>query len=269
MTEAAPKATWDGEDLMIVAGSRLLQNHSVVFAGVGAPLLASALANRLHCPDLTIVLEGGFIGPRMLPGKLPISTNEMRAAHRSVMLTGIIDAFLYSQRGCYDYGFVGAAQIDRFGNVNTSVIGTMDRPKVRLPGSGGANDIASSCRELLVITRHEARRFVERVDFITSPGYLEGGDAREHAGLVLGRPRWVITDLAVLGFEPQTKEMRLEKVQPGVTVEQVASATGFALIISDTVAELDPPTDEEMQTLASLRGTATLAGQEKEKVVTG
>jgi glutaconate CoA-transferase subunit B len=240
---------------MIVAGSRHLQNHSVVFAGVGAPLLASVLAQRLHAPDLTIVLEGGFIGPRMLPGKLPISTNEMRAAHGSVMLTGIIDAFLYSQRGCYDYGFVGAAQIDRYGNVNTSVIGTMDRPKVRLPGSGGANDIVSSCRELFVITRHEARRFVERVDFVTSPGYLDGGDARERAGLVLGRPTWVITDLAVLGFEPETKRMRLEKLQPGVSTDQVVAATGFELVIAESVEELSPPTDEELRTLASLRGT--------------
>jgi glutaconate CoA-transferase, subunit B len=260
--------TWDGEDLMIVAGSRLLQNHSVVFAGVGAPLLASALAHRRHCPDLTIVLEGGFIGPRMVPGKLPISTNEMRAAHGSVMLTGIIDTFLYSQRGCYDYGFVGAAQIDRYGNVNTSVIGTMERPKVRLPGSGGANDIVSSCRELFVITRHEPRRFVERVDFITSPGYLEGGDSRERAGLVLGRPTWVITDLAVLGFDPQTKTMRLEKLQPGATVDQVRAATGFELLVADEVTDLDPPTEDELQTLRLLRDAVVPTGTAKEKVVT-
>jgi glutaconate CoA-transferase, subunit B len=260
--------TWEGEDLMIVAGSRLLQNHSVVFAGVGAPLLASALAHRMHCPDLTIVLEGGFIGPRMVPGKLPISTNEMRAAHGSVMLTGIIDTFLYSQRGCYDYGFVGAAQIDRYGNVNTSVIGTMERPKVRLPGSGGANDIVSSCRELFVITRHEPRRFVERVDFITSPGYLDGGDSRERAGLVLGRPTWVITDLAVLGFDPETKAMRLEKVQPGVTVEQVRAATGFELVVPEPVSEVEPPTDEELQALRLLREAAVPAGTTKEKMVT-
>jgi glutaconate CoA-transferase subunit B len=264
----ATEPTWGGEELMIVAGSRLLEDHGVVFAGVGAPLLSSALAQRLHCPNLTIVLEGGFIGPRMVPGKLPISTNEMRAAHRSVMLTGIIDAFLYSQRGCYDYGFVGAAQVDRYGNVNTSVIGTMDRPKVRLPGSGGANDIVSSCRELFVVTRHEARRFVERVDFITSPGYLDGGDARERAGLTLGRPRWVITDLAVLGFEPESKRMRLERLQPGVTVERVRSATGFELVIPDSVPELDPPTEGELEALAFLRGTAVPAGRRTERMVT-
>ena len=260
--------TWDGEDLMIVAGSRLLQNHSVVFAGVGAPLLACALAHRLHCPDLTIVLEGGFIGPCMVPGKLPISTNEMRAAHSPVMLTGIIDAFLYSQRGCYDYGFVGAAQIDRYGNVNTSVIGTMERPKVRLPGSGGANDIVSSCREVFIITRHEPRRFVERVDFITSPGYLDGGDSRERAGLVLGRPTRVITDLAILGFEPESKKMRLDRVQPGVSVEQVTGATGFDLVVPDSVPELDPPTEEELETLQLLREAVPAVPAGEEKVAT-
>lgn len=260
--------SWNGEDLMIVAGSRLLENDRVVFAGVGAPLLASAMANRLRCPNLTIVLEGGFIGPRMMPGKLPISTNEMRAAHRSVMLTGIIDVFLYAQRGCYDYGFVGAAQIDSFGNVNTTVIGTAERPKVRLPGSGGANDIVSSCREVFIITRHELRRFVKRVDFITSPGYLDGGNSREQAGLVLGRPTRVITDLAILGFEPDSKRMRLEGLQPGVSVEQVTSETGFDLVIPNSVPELEPPTREELKTLNHLREVAmALPADETKKAV--
>ena len=157
---------------MTIAGSRLLRDGRVVFAGVGSPLEASVLAKRLHAPSLTIVLEGGSIGPRMLPGRLPVSTNEMRAAHDAFMLTSINDLFLYGQRGCYDYGFIGAGQLDQYGNVNTSYIGDPDHPKVRLPGSGGANDIVSSCREVMIMTRHEPRRFVERVDFITSPGYL-------------------------------------------------------------------------------------------------
>ena len=130
-------------ELMTIAGSRLLRDGRVVFAGVGAPLEASVLAKRLHAPSLTIVLEGGSIGPRMMPGKLPVSTNEMRAAHDAFMLTAITDLFLYAQRGCYDYGFIGAGQIDQYGNVNTSYIGDPDAPKVRLPGSGGANDIVS------------------------------------------------------------------------------------------------------------------------------
>jgi glutaconate CoA-transferase subunit B len=245
--------TWDGEDLMVVAAGRMLTGAKVVFAGVGAPLLASVLAQQLHAPDLTIVLEGGYIGPRMLPGKLPISTNEMRASRRSVMLTGIVDVFLLAQSGRFDHGIVGAAQIDRFGNVNTSFIGPVDHPKVRLPGSGGANDIVSSCREIFVITRHERRRFVERVDFITSPGYLDGGDARSRAGLTGAGPAAVVTDLGVLGFDPQTKRMRLDAVQPGVAVDDVVAATGFELLVPETVPELTPPTDDEVAALRRLR----------------
>jgi len=237
---------------MIVAGSRLLPDHSVVFAGVGAPLVASVLAQQLHAPHLTIVLEGGFIGPRMKPGKLPISTNEMRAAHHAVMHTGITDVFLYGQRGFYDFGFIGAAQIDRFGNVNTSIIGSGDQARTRLSGGGGANDIVSSCRQVMVLTKHERRRFVERVDFVTSPGNLQGADSRERAGLVFGRPTRVVTDLAVMGFDPETKRMTLEAAQSGVTVEEILDSTGFELLIPGPVAELAPPTGEELEALRVL-----------------
>jgi glutaconate CoA-transferase subunit B len=245
--------SWSREDAMIVAGSRRLRDGRVVFAGVGAPLLASILAQQLHAPDLTIVLEGGYIGPHMLPGKLPISTNEMRACRRASVLTGIVDVFLYAQRGCYDYGFVGAAQVDRFGNVNTSFIGGVQNPKVRLPGSGGANDIVSLCKEVFIITKHERRRFVERVDFVTSPGYLGGGSAREEAGLTRGRPVAVITDLATLGFDQDSKGMRLEELQPGVSVEEVLENTGFDLMVPDAVPTLDPPSHEELAALDRLR----------------
>lgn len=245
--------TVDPEDLMVVAGSRMLRNHRIVFAGVGAPLLASVLAQRLHAPDLTIVLEGGYIGPRMLQGKLPVSTNEMRGARRSVMLTGIVDTFLFAQRGRFDYGFVGAAQIDRYGNINTTLIGDPSRPKVRLPGSGGANDIVSSCREVLVITRHERRRFVERVDFVTSPGWIDGGESRLRAGLTNDGPTAVITDLAVLDFEPQSRRMRLAALQPGMTVDAVAEATGLELVIPSHVPRLPVPRPEELEALRLLR----------------
>lgn len=258
---------WTGEDAMIVAGSRLLADGSVVFAGVGAPLVASVLAQQMHAPDLTIVLEGGFIGPRMLPGALPISTNEMRGAHGSVMLAGIVDVFLLAQRGLFDVGFVGAAQIDPYGNLNTSLIGDPAAPKVRLPGSGGANDIVSSCREIFVITRHEGRRFVPRVDFVTSPGYLGGGDERERAGLARSRPSKVITDLAVLGFDPQTRRLRIEALQAGVRVEEVVESTGFELGVADQVEEVPPPTREEIEALARLTGARAdpvVAGTEVE-----
>lgn len=250
---------WTRDETMILAGSRLLLDNRVVFAGVGAPLVASVLAQQLHAPNLTIVLEGGFVGPRMLGGKLPISTNEMRAARHAVMLTGIVDVFLYSQRGLFDYGFVGAAQIDRYGNVNTSFIGTPERPKVRLPGSGGANDIVSLCREIFVMTKHERRRFVERVDFVTSPGYLEGGDSRERAGLRQGRPVCVLTDLAILGFDAESRRMRLDALQPGVSVDEVVDSTGFELLVPEPVPELPTPSEEELTALRRLQEGETPA----------
>jgi glutaconate CoA-transferase subunit B len=244
---------------MTVAGSRLLRDGCVVFAGVGAPLEASVLAKRLHAPALTIVLEGGSIGPRMVPGKLPVSTNEMRAAHDAFMLAGITDVFLYGQRGCYDYGFIGAGQIDQFGNVNTSFIGDPDRPKVRLPGSGGANDIVSSCREIVIMTRHERRRFVDRVDFITSPGYLTGPEARRRAGLVRSRPVAVVTDLALLGFDESTGRLRLDALQAGVSEDEVHESTGFPLLVAEQPSELPAPSDEELAELRWLRGDVAAA----------
>jgi glutaconate CoA-transferase subunit B len=212
------------------------------------------LAKQRQAPDLTIVLEGGIIGPTMLAGKLPISTNEMRAARRAAMLTAIVDVFLLAQRGFLDYGFLGAAQIDMHGNINTSVIGPVERPRVRLPGTGGANDIASLCNEVLVVTAHEARRFVGRVDFVTSPGHLGGGDAREKAGLISRGPTTVVTDLALLDFEPESKRMRLRAVQPGVSVEEVRARTGFELLVHPAVGELSPPAPEELRILRELNG---------------
>jgi glutaconate CoA-transferase, subunit B len=236
-----------------------------VFAGVGSPLEASFLAKRLHARSLTIVVEGGSIGPRMIPGRLPTSTNEMRVAHDAFMITSINDVFMYGQRGCYDYGLIGAGQLDQYGNVNTSYIGDPDRPKVRLPGSGGANDIVSSCREVMIMTRHEPRRFVERVDFITSPGYLSGPESRSRAGLHRSRPVAVITDLALLGFDEDTGRLRLDALQPGVGEADVHANTGFELLVSDAVAELAAPTELELSELRWLRdGNRTEVGQTRE-----
>jgi glutaconate CoA-transferase subunit B len=184
------------------------------------------------------------------------------------MHTGIIDVFLYSQRGFFDFGFIGAAQIDHFGNVNTSVIGSMEAPRVRLSGGGGANDIVSSCREVLVLTKHERRRFVETVDFVTSPGYLRGGDSRERAGLILGRPTRVVTDLALMGFDPVSKRMRLDALQPDVTVEEVVESTGFELLMSGPVGKLHVPTDRELEMLRTLEtGISSTSDRVPEKVV--
>ena len=240
------------EELMAITASRLLADHKVVFAGVGMPLLASAVARHRHAPHLTIVLEGGIIGTTLLPGKLPISTNEMRAAYRAQMLPGITDAFLLAQRGFFDVGFIGGAQIDRHGNLNTSAIGGYARPKVRLPGSGGANDIISLCREVMILTVHEKRRFTERVDFVTSPGYLDGGDSRRRHGLLFGGVSRVVTTLGIFGFEAESRRMQLLALHPGATVEQVRENTSFEVLVSQSLTTTKAPTEEELAILRML-----------------
>jgi glutaconate CoA-transferase subunit B len=239
-------------ELLAVTASRLLEDHRIVFAGVGTPLLASALARATHAPHLTIVVEGGAIGLEVQPGRLPISTNEMRAGRRAVMLPSITQIFLYAQRGYFDYGFLGGAQIDPYGNLNTSVIGTMDRPRVRLPGSGGACDIATHCREILIVTRHERRRFVERLDFTTSPGYLAGGDSRRRAGLLFGAVTAVVTDLALMRFHPESRRMQVEALQAGVEMEQVREQTGFEIEAAPALGRVPPPSEEELEVLRML-----------------
>ncbi|MGH7278946.1 MAG: CoA-transferase subunit beta [Candidatus Rokuibacteriota bacterium] len=244
---------WNASELLAVMGARALRDDTTVFAGVGVPLLAAALAQQRHAPRLTMVIEGGIIGPQIKPGRLPISTNEMRAAHRATMLPGITDAFLFAQRGFLDVGFMGGAQIDRYGNINTTAIGgDYWRPKVRLPGTGGANDIASLCREVIILTAHERRRFVERVDFVTSPAWLEGDGSRRRSGLLFGGVSRVITTLGIFGFDPATRRMRIEATHPGVSVDTIRANTGFDLLEADTVAVTEAPAGEELSMLRAL-----------------
>jgi glutaconate CoA-transferase subunit B len=240
-------------ELLAVMGSRVLRDDTTVFAGVGVPLLAAALAQQRHAPRLTMVIEGGIIGPRIKPGRLPISTNEMRAGHRAQMLPGITDTFLFAQRGFLDVGFMGGAQIDRHGNVNTSVLGAdYWKPKVRLPGTGGANDIASLCKEVIILTAHEKRRFVPRVDFVTSPAWLDGGDSRRRAGLPFGGVSRVVTTLGLFGFDPETRAMRIEALHPGVTKDQVREQTGFPLLEAPEITVTRPPAADELEMLRAL-----------------
>jgi glutaconate CoA-transferase subunit B len=237
-------------ELLAVMASRVLRDDTTVFAGVGVPLLAAALAQQRQAPRLTMVIEGGIIGPQIKPGRLPVSTNEMRAGHRAQMLPGITDTFLFAQRGFLDYGFMGGAQIDQYGNVNTSILGTdYWKPKVRLPGTGGANDIASLCREVIIVTAHERRRFVPKVDFVTSPAWLDGGDSRRRAGLFFGGVSRVVTTLGIFGFEPETRRMRVEALHPGVTRTQVQDHTGFPLLDAGEITETAPPSLDELEML--------------------
>src|ERR1700752_733195 len=176
-----PTSTFTTSELLAVMASRLMTNGQIVFAGIGVPLLAATLAQRLFAPQLNILFEGGTIGPFIVPGELPPSTNEQRCTRRSNMVLPITDVLLLLQRGYVDIGFMGGAQIDRFGNLNSSFIGPADNPKIRLPGTGGGNDI-SSLTDMIVAMKHEKRRFVANVDFITSPGWLEGKRSRQERG---------------------------------------------------------------------------------------
>ena len=240
------------DDVMTIAASRLLGDGDVVFAGIGQPLVAAAVAKRRQAPRLTVLLEGGMIGIEFLPGELPASTNEVRAAVGAQMMTNAADIFLMAQRGFFDYGFIGVAQVDRYGNVNTSLIGDPAQPKVRLPGPGGANDIASMCNKVVVVTRHETRRFVDRVDFVTSPGFLSGGTARRDGGLRHGGPAWVVTDLALLDFDEVSHRMRVRALQAGVDLAQVQAATGFELLVHPDLGRLPPVEDAELAVLRHL-----------------
>jgi glutaconate CoA-transferase subunit B len=191
-----------------------------------------------------------FGGAGAILEDLPRAVGERRTFHRALSATGICDVVEAAQRGFIEYGFLGGAQIDPYGNLNTTVIGEHDHPKVRLPGSGGGNDVGSQCWRTIAILRHDRQRFVPKVDFITTPGYLIGPGAREAAGLPPGTgPYRVVTNLAVLGYDEATKRMMLLATQPGVTVEQVIESTGFELIMAETIEQSPPPTEEELRIL--------------------
>jgi len=246
------KTAYNTAELVTVMSARALEDGKIVFGGAGMPLVSCILAQKTHAPKLTILFEGGVIGPHIEPGKLPPSTNEQRCARRSNMLLSITDVLLLQQRGYVDYGFLGGAQIDQYGNLNSSFIGDPDNPKVRLPGTGGANPIASLASKILVAMHHERKRFVEKVDFITAPGYLHGGDSREKAGLTEGGVYQVITHLGIFGFDKTTRRMQLQALHPGASVEEVKERTGFEVLIPEDLSYTDPPTEEELRILREL-----------------
>jgi len=248
--------TFSATELLTVLTARSFEDGSRVFAGVGVPLVAAVLAKQRQARHLEIVVEGGVIDPVVKPGFLPISTNEVRIGRGATMLLGITDVFLLAQRGYLDRGIIGAAQIDRFGNVNTSVIGPVEHPIVRLPGSGGANDIASLCGRVSVVTTHERRRFVDRVDFITSPGWLRGGATRAEAGLAFGGVAEIITDLGRIVFDPSDRHAVLAAIHPGSTSDRVRKTTGFALDTAATLEHPAPPSADELSQLRELVGAA-------------
>src|SRR5436309_10461956 len=204
-------AEYIASELIAVMSARLLRAGQVVFAGVGIPLLAATLAQGLHAPGLTILFEGGVIGAFIEPGKLPPSTNEQRCTRRANMVLSSTDVLLLLQRGYVDVGFMGGAQIDQYGNLNSSLIGDRERPTTRLPGTGGGNDIAS-LTQMIVAMKHEKRRFVSRVDFVTSPGFLSGEESRRDVGLTAGGMHRVVTELGLFGVAEPSKRMRPRSV---------------------------------------------------------
>jgi glutaconate CoA-transferase subunit B len=241
-------AGYNALELMICVAARLLKDGATVAVGTGAPCAAAMLAQKTHAPGLFIAFEAGGLAPQ-LP-TMPISVGDSRTSHRALLATGMCDVMDACQRGMIDYTFLGGAQIDAFGNLNSTVIGTHARPKVRFPGSGGANDFASLCWHTLVLTQHDRRRFVPRVDFITSPGYLTGPGAREAAGLPAGTgPYKVITDLAVMGFHEQTRRMQVESLHPEVTLARVQENTGFELPPAEVLGQTSPPSERELHIL--------------------
>jgi glutaconate CoA-transferase subunit B len=242
---------YTANEILTVLSARQLRDGQVVFAGVGIPLLAATLAQRTRCPGLTILFEGGVIGAFVEPGKLPPSTNDQRCTKRANMVLGSAEVLLLLQRGYVDVGFMGGAQIDQYGNLNSSFIGDPAHPKTRLPGTGGGNDIASLAN-MIVAMKHEKRRFVEHVDFITSPGFISGGDSRAKSGLPTGGMFRVVTELAVFSFEDAERRMKVAALNPGVTREEVQDKTGFELIFDDDLSVTEPPSEHELSTLRML-----------------
>jgi glutaconate CoA-transferase subunit B len=242
---------WSADEMMTVAAARGLVDGQVCFVGIGLPSTAANLARRLHAPSLVLIYESGPIGAK--PDTLPLSIGDGLLAATADTVVSVPEIFNYwLQPGRIDVGFLGAAQLDRYGNINTTVIGDYAAPKTRLPGAGGAPEIAASCKQVFIVVRQSPRTFVSRLDFRTSVGYGNGRGDRERLGLRGGGPVRVITDLGVLEPDKTTCELVLTAVHPGVSVEHACRATGWDLRTATVVATTEPPTDDELAVLRQL-----------------
>ena len=223
-------------ELMVVAAAREIRDYDVAFVGMRLPLLSFQLANATHAPHATSIFEVGAVRDTPAP-EMIYTMGDLPVAHGAAWLTDLWDAMSLLQQGLVDVSFIGGAEIDRFGNLNTTYIGSSTQPTVRLPGSGGGCDLACLAKRVLIIMAHEPRGFVERVSYVTSPGYGDGG------------PHAVITTLGILRFDEHTKEMYLHNVHPGVSVAEVQAATGWNLQVAHPVQETFPPSAEELRLL--------------------
>ena len=238
------------EELMAVAATREIGDGEVAIIGTGLPMIAAYLAKKTHAPRSCLFFESGIIGA--FPKELAIGVGDFRLLSNCVKASGLYYALSLIQGGYVDLGFLGAAEIDLYGNINSTVIGDYSHPKVRLPGSGGANDIASLAKRVVIIVPHEKRKFPSRCHYITTPGYLDGPEGRKSAGLPGGGPTRVITNLAIMGFEPASKRMQIESLHPGVSLDEVQENTGFELLVSETLTETQVPSEEQLHLLRNV-----------------
>ncbi len=246
------KPRYTQTEMMIVAASRLLEDGKTVFTGTGMPILAALLAKLTHAPKLAIIYEAGGMCPER-PPTIPLSVGDSMTTYKAVMAASMDYVMSFIQAGYGEFAFLGAAQIDMYGNINTTVIGPYESPKVRLPGSGGANDFGSLCWRTIILMRQDKQRFVEKLDFLTTPGYLTGPSARERAGLPRNTGPWrVVTQLGIYGFDENDKRMTLLSIHPGVSVEDVQKNSSFPIRVPRKVEVTPEPTDEELKILRSL-----------------
>jgi glutaconate CoA-transferase subunit B len=246
-TNGATRNEATRNEVMACATARRINNSDVVLVGTGLPMVAVYLAKRLYAPQLVMVFESGIVDAN--PTRLATGVGDMRLVRGAALHLGMRGALGMLQSGKVTLGLLGAAEIDRYGNINSTVIGDYRKPTVRLPGSGGANDIASMAERVLIIAKHSKRRFPERLAYTTTPGFLGGRSERESSPLPGGGPAALITDLGVFGFDMTSGQMTVESLHSGVSADEVASATGFPLEIPSDVPETAPPTAEELDVL--------------------
>ena len=253
--------SYAADEMMTVAAARELKDETVCFVGIGLPSEAATLARATHAPSCVLIYESGTIGAK--PDVLPLSIGDGVLAEHADSVVSVREIFNYwLQAGRVDVGFLGAAQLDRFGNINTTVVGDYHSPRVRLPGAGGAPEIAASAKEVIIMLRHKPRAFVDELSFVTSVGYGKGGEARKELGYTGAGPTVVITDLGVLRPDPETRELALTALHPGVTVEAAREATGWPLWVADEPERTDPPTARELEVLRDLRARTEAARKE-------
>ncbi len=240
-------ANYTNKEMMALAAGRIVTDGDILFAGTGLSMLAATVAKRIHAPNSVVFFETGGVDPALK--ELPLAVADPRVMVGTALNSGLIDAFTFlGHPRLRTIAFLGAAQIDPYGNINSTCLGDYKKPKVRFPGSGGACDAMSLAYGVILFMQHEKKRFVEKVDYLTSPGWLTGGDSRKQAGFQRGGPVAVVTNLGVLKFDPQTKRMFLAEVYPGVNPQQVADNTGFEVDVSQAV-EAAPPSEKELWSL--------------------